>query len=236
MGYEMKLSLVLQCISTWDYEAINEPLLIRIDGKKYPFHVKPGGYHIFTSPIPVPFDLSVQSPSFFLYEWQHTSLPSDKIIPIQLTPRYPRGEAAWLSLHDIPEPRRIVLGYGYHRLASLLRAGDETIKIKNPLQRSLEGRCFMLRDTQSGDEEMLTLGGAADATLEMYQIPPSNRDYGVAAAALLPAFDIMGAGKGPIPLRVPPSGAQVIWLYAPQAVRLEVTRGQRLEISSVPSM
>lgn len=235
------LTLAVQIVSTWDFSPVGEMLTLCLNGAPCRYTIKKGGYYILTRPFAVPFVLSILSSAYFPYSGDFLLPPPDKILSVQLTPRYPRGADTWLTAHTPLPALTLALGYGYTRLQVLSTAGATVIHTDNPRRRSLEGRSFILRDTRSGNEEAVTLGAALEPALERYQLAALTHgnpaaalqhDYPVASSVLLPAFTVQ-ACDGPIPLNVPPGGPYPLWLYtqeAAPAARLEIARGQTLTV------
>ena len=215
----MKVSLILQCINTWNFSWLKntDKVEVFINDVPFPHVVKDRGCRIIMEPpkpLPPSYHLKVLTKSFLPFESLvcDSNLHDDRIFPIELIPSIPPFES---EARIVTAPLTVVCGYDYYTLCDdcgVLSKGSNRLKIKNPRFENIEGRRFLLRDTESRNEEFVIVGDAVDFKLCEYKIPPLMYDYSVKSTALLPAFCVIGEGERNIFVKRFSKPAK-LWIY-----------------------
>lgn len=216
----MKISLIIQCIDTFGFVPAEDKLRFYADGKRFYPVRKSGGFYIAAKELPDEFVLAVRSDIY--YDREYIASPEAGIIRINLLRKAPppRKAAVWL---DNKSYGTAALEYGYFYLAKPVKAGDEHITAEDPYRFCLEGRSFLLLDTDSGAEEFIVLERAENALMTEYAVKKINSGHSAEHSVLLPAFELYV--KANIPLEKPISDAAAIRLYdehGKNAVRIKV--------------
>ncbi len=215
----MKISLIIQCIDTFGFTPARDKLRFYADDRRFYPVPKSGGYYITSSELPREFTLSVRSDA---YHDREIPLSLEQgIIRIDLIRKSPppRGSAAWF---DFEERGRAALEYGYFCPSMPIKSGDTRITAENPFRFCLEGRSFLLLDTNSGAEEFVVLEKAENALMTEYSTSAISNAYNAAFSVLLPAFDVYV--KASVPVKKPPSGEAIARFYGEngkKAVRIQ---------------
>lgn len=204
----MKISLIIQCIDTFGFIPAEDKLRFYADGKRFYPTRKSGGFYIAAKELPNEFTLSIGSDIYYDCEY-HASLEKE-IIRINLIRRVPppRKTAVWFNAESYS---RAALEYGYFYLGKPVKAGNEHITVENPYRFYLEGRSFLLVDTNSGSEEFVVLEKAKNALMTDYLVKKIANDYSAEHSVMLPAFDLYV--KASIPIEKPFVGTAAVRLY-----------------------
>lgn len=215
----MKISLVIQCIDTFGFVPAKEKLNFYADDRRFYPVLKSGGYYIASGELPREFSLSIKSDAYYDRE---ISVNLEKgIIRVDLIRKSPppRESAVWF---DFGEYGMAALEYGYFCPSTPINSGDTHISAENPYRFCLEGRSFLLLDTNSGAEEFIVLEKAENALMTEYSTGAIRNSYNADFSVLLPAFDVYV--KASVPLKKPPSGEAIARFYGEngkKAVRIQ---------------
>ncbi len=216
----MKISLMIQCLDMFDFTPARDKLRFYADERRFYPVPKSDGYYIASNELPREFTLSVRSDA---YHDREIPVSLDKeIIRIDLIRKSPppRQAAVWF---DFGERGRAALEYGYFCPSMPIKSGDTRITAENPYRFCLEGRSFLLLDTNSGAEEFVVLKKAENALMTEYSTSAVSNAYNADFSVLLPAFDVYV--KARVPVKKPPSGDAIARFYGEngkQAVRIRV--------------
>ena len=94
----------------------------------------------------------------------------------------------------------------------------------NPFRFCLEGRKFLIRDTQSLKEEFITIEKTENNFMSVYNIKRLINNYDSEISVMLPAFDLNISAI--IPVNEPVSLPAFIWLYD------EMGKSKKIEIKN----
>ncbi len=204
----MKISLMIQCIDTFGFTPPKDKLRFYADDRRFYPVPKSGGYYIASSELPREFTLSVRSDAY--HDREIPVSLEQGIIRIDLIRKSPppRESAAWF---DFGERGRAVPEYGYFCPSLSIKSGDTRIIAENPYRFCLEGRSFLLLDTDSGAEEFIVLEKAENARMTEYSTSAVSNDYNADFSVLLPAFDVYV--RASVPIKAPPSGDAIARFY-----------------------
>ncbi len=204
----MKISLMIQCMDTFGFTPVKDKLRFFADDRRFYPVPKSGGYYIASSELPREFTLSVRSDAYHDREIPVTL--EQGIIRVDLIRKSPppRQAAVWF---DFGERGRAAPEYGYFCPSLSIKSGDTRIIAENPYRFCLEGRSFLLLDTNSGAEEFIVLEKAENALMTEYSTSAVSNDYNADFSVLLPAFDVYV--RASVPLKAPPSGEAVARFY-----------------------
>jgi hypothetical protein len=181
----VSVSLVIQCINTWDFSAVDGNKQVFINGIEFPFVAKKGGYCIITKPLSDAFVLKIVSKGFLPFECEMCEFSNSEIFLAELIVSNPQGKSEWIP---IKTPATIVMGYNYYRVIEI---GKNHIIINNPKHRNIEGRRFLLRDTKTNTEELIVLENVCNAELTEYKMASLKYKYNMKFTALFPAFRVV---------------------------------------------
>ncbi len=215
----MKISLIIQCIDTFGFTPAKDKLRFYADDRRFYPVLKSGGYYIASSELPREFTLSIRSDA---YHDREIPLSLEQgIIRIDLIRKSPppRESAVWF---DFGECGRAAPEYGYFCPSMPINSGDTRITVENPYRFCLEGRSFLLLDTNSGAGEFIVLEKAENALMTEYSMGAIGNGYNADFSVLLPAFDVYV--KASVPLKKPPSGEATARFYGEngkKAVRIQ---------------
>ena len=214
----MKISLIIQCIDTFGFVPAKDKLSFYADDRRFYPVLKSGGYYIASSELPREFSLSIRSDAY--YDRDIPVILEEGIIRIDLIRKSPppRESAVWF---DFGECGKAALEYGYFCPGMPIKSGDTHITAENSYRFCLEGRRFLLLDTNSGAEEFIVLEKAENALMTNYSTGAIRNDYNAEFSVLLPAFDVYV--KASVPVKKPPSGEATARFYGEsgkQAVRI----------------
>ncbi len=214
----MKISLIIQCIDTFGFTPAKYKLRFYADDRRFYPVLKSGGYYIASSELPREFSLLIRSDAY--HDREIPVSLEEGIIRAELIRKSPppRETAVWF---DFGERGRAALEYGYFCPGISVSSGDARIAVENPYRFCLEGRSFLLLDTNSGAEEFIVLEKAENALMTEYSTGAIGNGYNADFSVLLPAFDVYV--KTSVPLKKPPSGEATARFYGEngkQAVRI----------------
>ncbi len=204
----MKISLMIQCLDTFDFTPARDKLRFYADERRFYPVPKSGGYYIASSELPREFTLSVRSDA---YHDREIPLSLEQgIIRVDLIRKSPppRESAVWF---DFGERGRAALEYGYFCPSMPIKSGDTRVTAENPYRFCLEGRSFLLLDTNSGAEEFVVLEKAENALMTEYSTGAVRNAYNADFSVLLPSFYVYV--KARIPVKKPPSGDAIARFY-----------------------
>lgn len=216
----MNISLIIQCIDTFGFVPAEDKLRFYADGKRFYPMRKSGGFYIAAKELPNSFTLSVRSDIYYDLE-RRASLEAGTIrIDLIRKAPPPRKAAVWFNV----ESRGMAaLEYGYFYLGKPIKAGDEYITAENPYRFCLEGRSFLLLDTDSGAEEFIVLEKSENALMTDHLVKKLINDYSAEHSVMLPAFELYV--KANIPIEKPFDDTAALRLYDEQgknAVRVRI--------------
>lgn len=215
----MKISLIIQCIDTFGFTPAKDKLSFHADDRRFYPVLKSEGYYIASNELPREFTLSIKSDAY--YDRKIPVSLEEGIIRIDLIRKSPppRESAVWF---DFGECGMAALEYGYFCTSKSVNSGDTRITADNPYRFCLEGRSFLLLDTNSGAEEFIVLEKAENALMTEYSTGAIRNSYHADFSVLLPAFDVYV--KASVPVKKPPSGEAIARFYGEngkQAVRIQ---------------
>lgn len=219
----MKISLIIQCIDTFGFTPAKDKLRFYADDRRFYPVLKSGGYYIASNELPREFMLSVRSDA---YHDREIPLSLEQgIIRVDLIRKSPspRESAVWF---DFGECGRAALEYGYFCPSMPIKSGDTRIIAENPYRFCLEGRSFLLLDTDSGAEEFIVLEKAENALMTEYSTSAIRNAYNADFSVLLPAFDVYV--KTSVPVKKPPSGEAMARFYGENGKQIVRIRANSL--------
>ncbi len=206
----MKIQLIIQCIDTFGFKPPSDKLYFFADGLPLETVYKDNGFYAVTKKLPDEFSLSVKSTVYYSCEYCIKIKPDNNFAAVELIRKNPprHEQAIWIYTKGFS---KAVLGYGYFFLADSIKSADRIISVENPLRFCLEGRRFLIRDTQLMKEEFITLGKAENKFMTLYGIKGLTNSYNSETSIILPAFDLNGCKKAAVqkPVMLP----AMIWLY-----------------------
>lgn len=204
----MKILLVIQCIDTFGFVPAKDKLSFYADDRRFYPVLKSGGYYIASNELPREFTLSIKSD---VYHDRNIPVSLEEgIIRIDLIRKSPppRESAVWFNFGECG---KAALEYGYFCPSVPINSGDTRITAENPYRFCLEGRSFLLLDTNSGAEEFIVLEKAENALMTEYSTGAIRNSYNADFSVLLPAFDVYV--KASVPVKKPPSGEATARFY-----------------------
>ncbi len=204
----MKISLMIQCIDAFGFTPARDKLRFYADDRRFYPVLKSGGYYIASCEFPREFTLSIRSDAYHGREIPVTL--EQGIIRADLIRKSPppRESAVWF---DFGERGRAALEYGYFCPSMPIKSGDARITAENPYRFCLEGRSFLLLDTDSGAEEFIVLEKAENALMTEYSTSAVRNAYNADFSVMLPVFDVYV--KASVPVKAPFSGEAAARFY-----------------------
>lgn len=204
----MKISLIIQCIDTFGFIPAKDKLRFYADDRRFYPVRKSGGYYIASNELPREFTLSIRSDAY--HDREIPVSLEQEIIRIDLIRKSPppRESAVWF---DFGECGKAALEYRYFCPSISVSSGDTHITAENPYRFCLEGRSFLLLDTNSGSEEFIVLEKAENALMTEYATEAITNDYDADFSVMLPVFDVYV--KTRVPVKKPPSGEAMARFY-----------------------
>lgn len=200
----MKISLIIQCIDTFGFVPAEDDLRFFADGILLNTIRKDGGFYVVTHSIPKEFALSVKSKIYYGCELKViTDGETVRLDLIRKNPP-PGKPAVWLNAE---KGGKAALEYGYFYLGSSVKSGDTLVSAENPFRFCIEGRSFLLCDTQSGNEEFIVLEESENSLLTDHKTKKIKYDYNAESSVMLPAFDLYVSAR--IPAEKPVGKASV---------------------------
>ncbi len=200
----MKISLIIQCIDTFGFVPAEDDLRFFADGVLLNTIRKDGGFYVVAHSLPEEFALSVKSKIYYSRELRVN--PGGEIIRLDLIRKNPpsRKQAVWLNAE---KGGKAALEYGYFYLGSSVKSGDTRVTAENPFRLCIEGRSFLLCDTQSGNEEFIVLEKPENSLLTDHKTKKIKFDYNAESSVMLPVFDLYVSAR--IPTEKPVGKASV---------------------------
>lgn len=204
----MKISLIIQCIDTFGFVPAEDKLRFYSDGKRFYPVRKSGGFYIASKELPIKFTLLIRSDIY--YDCEYPAGLENETLRINLIRRAPppRKSAVWFNAESYG---RAALEYGYFYLGKPIKTGDEHIVVENPYRFCLEGRSFLLLDTDLGAEEFVVLEKAENALMTDHLVKKIANDYSAEHSVMLPAFDLYVNAR--IPIEKPLEGTAAVRIY-----------------------
>lgn len=214
----MKISLIIQCTDTFGFTPAKDKLSFYADDRRFYPVLKSSGYYIASNELPREFTLSIRSNAY--HDREIPVNLEEEIIRVDLIRKSlpSRESAVWF---DFGECGKAALEYGYFCPGMSIKSGDTRITAENPYRFCLEGRSFLLLDTNSGAEEFIVLEKAENALMTEYSTRAIKNDYNADFSVMLPAFDVYV--KSSIPVKKPPSSEAKARFYGEngkEAVRI----------------
>ncbi|WP_337403962.1 hypothetical protein [Porcipelethomonas sp.] len=206
----MKLQLIIQCIDTFGFKSPTDKLYFFINGNPIETIHKDNGFYSIIEKLPEKFILLIKSSVYYSYECTVNLKEKSNYLSVNLIRKIPplHESAVWI---DTVGYTKAVLGFGYFFLADSLKNTDIFISVDNPFRFCLEGRKFLIRDTQSLKEEFITIKKAENNFMNIYNIKGLTNNYDAEISLILPAFDLYQCSK--IPFKKPAELPALIWLY-----------------------
>ncbi len=222
----MKISLIIQCTDMFGFVPAKDKLRFYADDRRFYPVLKSGGYYIASSELPREFSLSIRSDAY--HDREIPVSLEQGIIRIDLIRKSPppRESTVWF---DFGECGRAALEYGYFCPGKSVSSGDTRITAENPYRFCLEGRSFLLLDTNSGAEEFIVLEKAENALMTEYSTNAIRNAYNVEFSVLLPAFDVYV--KASVPVKKPTSEVAMARFYGENGKQIE-----RIQAYTDPSL
>ncbi len=219
----MKISLIIQCTDMFGFVPAVDKLRFYADDRRFYPVLKSGGYYIASSELPREFSLSISSDAY--YDREIPVSLEEEIIRVDLIRKSPppRRSAVWF---DFGERGKAALEYGYFCPCKSVNSGDTRIIAENPYRFCLEGRSFLLLDTNSGAEEFIVLEKAENALMTEYSTRAISNAYNADFSVMLPAFDVYV--KASVPAEKPPSGAAMARFYGENGKQIVRIRADSL--------
>ena len=152
----MKLQLIIQCIDTFGFKSPKDKLYFFINGNPIETIHKDNGFYSIIEKLPEKFILLIKSSVYYSYECTVKLKEKINYLSVNLIRKIPplHEPTVWI---DTVGYTKAVLGFGYFFLADSLKNMDIFISVDNPFRFCLEGRKFLIRDTQSLKEEFITI-------------------------------------------------------------------------------
>lgn len=206
----MKIQLIIQCIDTFGFKPPADKLYFFADGLPLEAVYKDNGFYVITKGLPDKFNLSINSTVYYSCEYCIKTKPDKNFVTVDLIRKNPPNneQAIWIDTKGFS---KAVLGYEYFFLAGSIKSTDTVISVENPFRFCLEGRKFLIRETQLMTEEFITIEKAENKFMTLYDLKGLKNSYDSETSIMLPAFDLNGCEK--IPVKKPVMLPVMIWLY-----------------------
>lgn len=219
----MKLQLIIQCIDTFGFKSPKDKLYFFINGNPIETIHKDNGFYSIIEKLPEKFILLIKSSVYYSYECTVNLKEKSNYLSVNLIRKIPplHEPTVWI---DTVGYTKAVLGFGYFFLADSLKNTDIFISVDNPFRFCLEGRKFLIRDTQSLKEEFITIEKTENNFMSVYNIKRLINNYDSEISVMLLAFDLNISAI--IPVNEPVSLPAFIWLYD------EMGKSKKIEIKN----